>query len=222
MIVHDTDFSTPFANGDLDDMMGIKVPTGDFTFDENNEGGRHIRFRRSGVAESTGNGFNVNREQFNKVTSFLDLSQVYSPSMARLLSMRSLRGGKLVINPVTGLLPENKPLMQLANPLEKDLETQLLSGDNRANVHPALLALHTLFHLEHNKLADEVLEEIGVAANDEVVFQKARVKLMAKYQAIVYEEWLPALLGPNMKLSEYTGYDPTVTVQVLAGRKARD
>ena len=66
MIVHDTDFSTPFANGDLDDMMGIKVPTGDFTFDENNEGGRHIRFRRSGVAESTGNGFNVNREQFNK------------------------------------------------------------------------------------------------------------------------------------------------------------
>ena len=214
MIVHDTDFSTPFANGDLDDMMGIKVPTGDFTFDENNEGGRHIRFRRSGVAESTGNGFNVNREQFNKVTSFLDLSQVYSPSMARLLSMRSLRGGKLVINPVTGLLPENKPLMQLANPLEKDLETQLLSGDNRANVHPALLALHTLFHLEHNKLADEVLEEIGVAANDEVVFQKARVKLMAKYQAIVYEEWLPALLGPNMKLSEYTGYDPTVTVQI--------
>ena len=48
MIVHDTDFSTPFASGSLDDIMGIKVPTGDEVFDEDGVGGKEIRFRRSG------------------------------------------------------------------------------------------------------------------------------------------------------------------------------
>jgi len=214
LVVHDSDFSTPFANGDLDDMMGIEVPKGDFIFDENSDGGKHIRFRRSGVADSTGGGFGVNREQFNKVTSFLDLSQVYSPSLIRLMSMRSLRNGKLNVDDETGFLPRNEPLMQVANPLEKELDKQLLSGDNRANVHPALLALHTLFHLEHNRICDELAVILGSSTGDDEIFQHARVRLIAKYQAIVYQEWLPALLGPNLKLKEYAGYDESLRVEI--------
>ncbi|GMI09344.1 hypothetical protein TrVE_jg759 [Triparma verrucosa] len=215
MIVHDTDFSTPFANGDLDDMMGIKVPKGDPVFDENGEGGKQIRFRRSGVDDNTGSGFNVNREQFNKVTtSFIDLSQVYSPSWTRLMSMRSQRSGKLRIDEDTGYLPLNTPLMQLANPLEKELEFQLLSGDNRANVHPALLAIHSLFHLEHNRICDGLKDRFGAATSDENLFQHARVRLIAKFQSIVYNEWLPALLGPNLKLAPYAGYNPDVKVEI--------
>jgi hypothetical protein len=214
MIVHDTDFSTPFANGDLDAMMGIKVPKGDPIFDEDSEGGKQLRFRRSGVADNTGSGFTVNREQFNKVTSFIDLSQVYSPSWTRLMSMRSQRSGKLLVDMTTGTLPLNTPLMQLANPLEKELEFQLLSGDNRANVHPALLAIHSLFHLEHNRVCEGLQESLGAATSDEDLFQHARVRLIAKFQSIVYNEWLPALLGPNLKLAPYTGYNPDIRAEI--------
>ena len=50
----------------------------------------------------TGQGFNVNREQFNKVSAFLDLSHVYSTGMARLFAMRTLKEGKLTVDEDTG------------------------------------------------------------------------------------------------------------------------
>lgn len=214
MIFHDTDFSTPFASGSLDDIMGIKVPKGDPIFDENSFGGQFLRFRRSGAQPGTGQGFNVNREQFNKVSAFLDLSHVYSPALARLHTFRTFQQGKLTVDGTTGYMPKNVDDVGLANPLEKDMTTQLLSGDNRANVHPALLALHTVFHVEHNRLCDEVMSEIGYAAADEEVFQMARARNIAQWQAHVYEEYLPALLGPKLKLKRYSGYDPTASVGI--------
>ena len=214
MIFHDTDFSTPFASGSLDDIMGIKVPVGDPTFDEDSTGGQFLRFRRSGVQPGTGSGFNVNREQFNKVSAFLDLSHVYSPALARLHTFRSFQQGKLTVDGITGYMPKNVNDVGLANPLEKVMTSQLLSGDNRANVHPALLALHTVFHVEHNRLCDEVMSEVGYATADEEVFQMARARNIAQWQAHVYEEYLPALLGPNLKLKKYSGYDPTAPVGI--------
>ena len=111
-------------------------------------------------------------------------------------------------------MPKNVHEVGLANPLEKDMAQQLLSGDNRANVHPALLALHTVFHVEHNRLCDEVLQEVGFATPDEEVFQLARARNIAQWQASVYEEYLPALLGPKLKLKDYSAYDGDLDVGI--------
>ena len=103
--------------------------------------------------------------------------------------------------------------VQLANPLEKNQAKTLLRGDNRANVHPALLTLHTLFHVAHNDICDEILAA-SPAMGDEEVFNKARTLLIARWQAIVYGEFLPSLLGQTLTLAEYTGYDSSVVPQV--------
>lgn len=41
------------------------------------------------------------------------------------------------------------------NPLGRDGDSLLAAGDSRANVQPMLIALHTLFVREHNRLCDE-------------------------------------------------------------------
>ena len=41
------------------------------------------------------------------------------------------------------------------NPLGRDPNSLLVAGDSRANVQPMLIAFHTLFVREHNRLCDE-------------------------------------------------------------------
>mgnify|MGYP001801123825 CR=1 FL=1 len=61
----------------------------------------------------------------------------------------------------------------------------LISGDNRVNVQPGLIALHTVFSREHNLICDELRERFGNdAMDDETLFQHARAINRAKYQNV--------------------------------------
>lgn len=63
----------------------------------------------------------------------------------------------------------------------------------------------------HNVLAD-ALSSAHKDWSDEKVFNEARKWVIASYQRIVIDEWLPVLLG--QPLPPYPGYDPSIDPQV--------
>ncbi|PXF42144.1 Peroxinectin A [Gracilariopsis chorda] len=89
-----------------------------------------------------------------------------------------------------------------------------IAGDTRVNEHPVLTTMHTIFLREHNRLCELIEGALpNMAAND--MYEAARAINIAQYQKIIYEEWLPAILG--RKLPRYTGYkpevDPTISLE---------
>lgn len=88
-----------------------------------------------------------------------------------------------------------------------------LAGDHRANEHPVLTALHTVFLREHNSIARE-LAKLFPHWSDELLFQNARKINGAQMQKIVYDQWYPAITGrkvPNYRGIK-TSVDPTVSL----------
>lgn len=85
---------------------------------------------------------------------------------------------------------------------------QYLAGDIRANEHPVLLSLHTIFVREHNWWCDRLADRDS-SWDDEELFQRARKLVGAEMQSVTYNEFLPALLGTGA-LGSYDGFDAAV------------
>ena len=64
----------------------------------------------------------------------------------------------------------------------------------RCNSEPGLASLHSLFVNEHNRIAKEI-QESDPSLNDEEIFQQSRRFVIAELQNIVYNEFLPVILG---------------------------
>ena len=92
--------------------------------------------------------------------------------------------------------------------------------------------MHTLFLLEHNRIAQELqlqpvmkqyLQKLSFQEQDEVVYQEARRLVAATHQAITYKEFLPLVLGPEnmqkyeLELIEGTDskYDPSLDPTIM-------
>ncbi len=71
------------------------------------------------------------------------------------------------------------------------------AGDERVNETPALVALSGLFVLNHNWHAAQLKELYG-ALSDDQLYEEARRRNIAEYQHIVFDEWLPSLLGVDV------------------------
>lgn len=78
------------------------------------------------------------------------------------------------------------------------------AGDFRVNEQIALVAMHTLWVREHNRIA-EILFEINKHWNAERIYHEARKIIGAILQHITYNHYLPKILGADF-LPPYHGY----------------
>lgn len=155
----------------------------------------------------------------NKISHFIDSSSIYGSTPEQTGELRSFVGGRLNVFHDFG-----RDLL----PLSKDPDACLTmeqgsacftAGDTRTNQMISLVALHTIFLREHNRVAG-ILSELNPHWSDETLFLEARQIVMAIMQVIIYKEFLPAVIGDdamndfqlNLKsVDEYaTDYDPTI------------
>ncbi|MGE0490928.1 MAG: peroxidase family protein [Vulcanimicrobiota bacterium] len=204
----DHDITSTPNSGAMD--WNISVPVGDPAFDPKREGKAIIPFSRSTAADGTGTGPDNPRQQINAITSWLDGSMVYGSDAVRAAALRSFEEGKLrVAESEHGpMLPANTLGLPNDNPTRRPTESLLLAGDTRANENLALVSLQTLFVREHNRVADELARQ-HPEWDDQELYLRARRQVGAEIAAITYNEFLPALLGPDA-LPAYAGYQPEV------------
>jgi hypothetical protein len=202
-IDHDMDLTTT-TSGEL-----LTIPA-DPTL---NDPMRDQLFVRSTFDPATGTDPTNPRQQVNADTSYVDLSQVYGSSQIVADALRTFHGGLLKTSP-GDLLPFNNlsyftqaqlDALNMANDAQQVPDSQLFAaGDVRANENIELTAVQTLFVRNHNLLAGE-LHTLHPSWNDEQLYQEARKLNIADEEIITYNEFLPAILGPNA-LPAYTGY----------------
>lgn len=205
---------TPVSSGPLQQLAPIEMPEGDMTEVSmrfvRSDTLREVLLSRTPTASLTG-------KPYNAITSFIDGSFIYGSDNVRANVLRSFTDGKLRMRKVhgAGYLPRNSPedvLVTLNNDPDSKNRDMALSGDVRVNEHPILTALHTLFAREHNRVCDvliESLEERSQSRSDHWLFLNARRITIAEMQNIVFQEFVPTLLGSNA-LGAYRGYSQRV------------
>ena len=160
------------------------------------------------------------REQFNLITAFIDGSNVYGSDDDKAESLRLKSKGLLKTHSRGPTLPTNKQT-GFMSPFGLPLQS-LDAGDSRAVEQPGLASMHSLFLLEHNRLATEFSSE-DPSLSDEEVYQRARRVVIGQIQNVVYSEFLPVVLG-TAKMEEHnlslplspgtTTYDSSVNASI--------
>ena len=160
-------------------------------------------------------------EQLNVISSYFDLSQVHGSSQVVADALRTFQGGRLKTSPGNVLPYDNTTYftqvqiaaLNMANDAQAVPESELFAtGDRRGYENIELTALETLFVRNHNRLAT-MLQTKHRNWTDEELYQEARKVNIAQYQNIVYDEWIPAVLGAAA-LSAYQGYIPGVDASI--------
>ncbi|KAK9877952.1 hypothetical protein WA026_020172 [Henosepilachna vigintioctopunctata] len=162
------------------------------------------------------------REQLNQLTSYIDASQVYGYSEEISKSLRDLNndGGRLREGPqFTGwkpLLPfaSNEGMDCRRNLSESDINC-FAAGDIRVNEQAGLIAMHTIWMREHNRLARR-LKQLNPHWNGETIYHEARKIVGAAMQHITYKHWLPYIIGETGVniLGTYQEYNPNIQAEI--------
>nr|WP_083466246.1 peroxidase family protein [Kibdelosporangium sp. MJ126-NF4] len=165
-----------------------------------------VPFGRSAAVDGTG--VDKPREQVNSLGSYIDAYAVYGTA-DRLAWMREgakllMPGGNLPRRDARGNASTAPGMEDAAGRMQGN---GMVAGDVRANENTGLLAVHTLFAREHNRIVDQLPKSLP----EEVKFQVARRVVIATQQYITYTEFLPTL---GVHLKPYRGYDPAVNPTV--------
>jgi peroxidase len=124
--------------------------------------------------------------------------------------LRQFKNGKLQIN-AKQILP------QRANNGTCDYDCYY-SAETRAAPFFTLALIHSVFFRLHNQVAEE-LYKVNPRWNDEKLYQESPRIVIAIYQRVVYDEWIPTLFGADFaakyKLNTYEApycgsYNPNI------------
>ncbi|KAG4071508.1 hypothetical protein HA402_011662 [Bradysia odoriphaga] len=131
-------------------------------------------------------------QQSNSVSSFMDLTIIYGDSLATQNRLRTRQNGRMTTNAGNVL------------PVTPNCQRQpcYFLGDDRLVQTPMLAQWHSLFLRLHNLLAPQI------SANDEVAYQEGKRLVTALYQRMVFNEWLPLILGQAESVNRLLTCDP--------------
>jgi len=155
-------------------------------------------------------------KRVNEITSILDLSSVYNESCP--LKYDPVSPARLLVN--DGLLPKCAINNEMGLPCAQG---QFICGDERCNENPFLMAQHHIWAFHHNYIVDEI-ENLPIMkeATDQEVYHAAKHINIVTYQKIIYDEFLPALVGQltpeEVKHSNFIHSDPKT---VLPGYRCK-
>ncbi len=173
------------ATPQSDDPINITIPAGDPAFQD----GETIALNRDVRSPTTDT-------IINTVTGYLDLSQLYGSDEQTAASLRNADG--------TLANSSNGQALSVVN-------DKFAAGDVRVMENPELTAVTMLFMREHNYWVTQLAASNPSWTGDQV-YNMARTITTAEYQNIIYNEYLPLLIGPV--LPPYAGYNPNVNPQV--------
>ena len=205
LLDHDIGLTEGIASNAFEPVI---VPAGDSFFAE----GTVLPLHRAIFNSSTGTGTDNPRQQENEITGWIDASFVYGSDDIRAAALRTLDGTGKLKTSAGNLMPFNVDNLPNGNGVRAP-EELFLAGDVRANEQPGLAAIHTIFVREHNRLAEIIAAE-NPELSGEDIYQKARALVAGMTQRIVYNEFVPLLIGKNT-LSRYKGYDPLVDASMI-------
>ncbi|XP_045134465.1 peroxidase-like [Portunus trituberculatus] len=190
----------------------IEIPADD-PFHSRTSGRRCMNFVRSMISPRDCNlGF---AEQMNQLTHFLDSSNIYGSSREDEEKVRAFTDG-LLKEQGSNLLPANPEAMECFS--SSHGFPCFTAGDERVNEQIQLTIMHTIWMRFHNVIARE-LKRLNPYWDDETLYQEARRIVNAMYQHIVYNEWLPIILGKDIMVEKgllplrygYSNlYDPSI------------
>lgn len=139
----------------------------------------------------------TNQAAVNSITTYLDLSQVYGSDATTQASLRNADG----------------TMKTSAGNVLPIVDGQFVGGDIRATENPDLTSLDVLFVREHNYWVAKLAKEDPSLSGDQL-YAQARAITTAEYQNIVYNEFLPSLLGKGA-LTPYAGYNPKLQATIF-------
>ncbi|GBM46377.1 Peroxidase [Araneus ventricosus] len=164
----------------------------------------------------------ASRAQTNGATAAMDASFLYGEDEEKAKKLRAFDGtGELKYDP-HGYLPISGKDNEDEFCREGQESKCFLNGDPRVNQHASLTGFTTVWLREHNRVA-ESLRQINPGWEEEQIFQESRRIVIAEFQCIAYQYFLPPLLSVRVMKefgiyirndSDSTKYDPTALLDV--------
>eukprot|EP00118_Oscarella_pearsei_P019388 m.205827 g.205827 ORF g.205827 m.205827 type:complete len:786 (+) comp39662_c0_seq2:139-2496(+) len=157
----------------------------------------------------------LRREQFNQLSATIDASNVYGSDEERMERLRDKTDPALLLTSPDG---QGKPLLPFD--FQKNTEPDCMgsvcfcpiAGDVRAAEQPFLTIVHGLFVREHNRIV-AILRRLNPKWTANRLFFETRNIIKSEFQHIVYDEYLPNLMGSYIfgcLVGKYRGYNRNV------------
>ncbi|XP_046656130.1 chorion peroxidase-like [Daphnia pulicaria] len=176
------------------ECLPIGIPRNDPVFNPLGNGQvKCMNFIRSTFGNNLDGSVPRMRSQINALTHWIDGSNVYGSTAEKAKSLRDPTSGRGRMR--TSISNLGRQMLPLGNC--PGIVTCFDAGDSRVNEQPLLTVMHTLWLREHNRIAENLFT-IFPGQTDEFYFQHTRRIVIAEMQHIIYNEYLPVMIGPTM------------------------